>query len=131
MLENAGDQVVINFNFVSDYKLSFFLVDNWNLDVHPISGLCCVDICFFMTMFYSFGWRAFHSTICEIYFSQDESVLARIRTDQRMARREGWMDNLAATLMGSRPVRKRSTTLVIRYLLIKVDILLVVSINFP
>lgn len=24
MLENAGDQVVINFNFVSDYKLSFF-----------------------------------------------------------------------------------------------------------
>ncbi|RMX39987.1 hypothetical protein pdam_00022972 [Pocillopora damicornis] len=42
---------------------------------------------------------------------KDESVLARIRTDQRMARREGWMDNLAATLMGSRPVRKRSTTL--------------------
>ena len=40
MLENAGDQVVINFNFVSDSKLSFFLVDNWNLDVHPISGLC-------------------------------------------------------------------------------------------
>ena len=73
----------------------------------------------------------FIQQLVKFYFSQDESVLARIRTDQRMARREGWMDNLAATLMGSRPVRKRSTTLVIRYPLIKVDILLVVSINFP
>ncbi|PFX16028.1 hypothetical protein AWC38_SpisGene19720 [Stylophora pistillata] len=42
---------------------------------------------------------------------KDESVLVRIRTDQRMARREGWMDNVAATLMGSRPMRKRSTTM--------------------
>jgi len=42
---------------------------------------------------------------------KDESVLARVKTDQRMARREGWMDNLAATLMGSRPMRKRSTTM--------------------
>ena len=46
--------------------------------------------------------------------SQDETVLARVRTDQRMARREGWMDNLAATLMGSRPMRKRSTTMTVR-----------------
>ena len=30
-----------------------------------------------------------------------------------MARREGWMDNLAAALMGSRPMRKRSTTMMV------------------
>ena len=46
-------------------------------------------------------------------FSQDESVLSRVKTDQRMARREGWMDNLASSLMGSRPMRKRSTTMTV------------------
>ena len=47
---------------------------------------------------------------------QDETVLARVKTDQRMARREGWMDNLAAALMGSRPMRKRSTTMTVIFL---------------
>ena len=32
-----------------------------------------------------------------------------------MARREGWMDNLAAALMGSRPMRKRSTTMTVNF----------------
>ena len=40
-------------------------------------------------------------------------MLSRVRSDQRMARREGWMDNLAAALMGARPVRKRSTTMAV------------------
>ena len=38
-------------------------------------------------------------------------MLFRVKDDQRRARREGWMDNVAATIVGSRPVRKRSTAL--------------------
>lgn len=49
---------------------------------------------------------------------QDEAVLSRIKSDQRMARREGWMDNLAAALMGSRPMRKRSTTMAVSELIL-------------
>mgnify|MGYP001800553621 CR=1 FL=1 len=41
-------------------------------------------------------------------------MLFRIKDDQRKARREGWMDNVAATIVGSRPVRKRSTALEVR-----------------
>ena len=40
-------------------------------------------------------------------------MLSRVKSDQRMARREGWMDNLAAALMGSRPMRKRSSTMAV------------------
>ena len=57
--------------------------------------------------------RSLHEVRQFCLVSQDETVLARVRTDQRMARREGWMDNLAATLMGSRPMRKRSTTMTV------------------
>lgn len=43
-------------------------------------------------------------------------MLSRVKSDQRMARREGWVDNLAAALMGARPVRKRSTTMAVSQL---------------
>ena len=79
---------------------------------------CYVEVSFFLKMFLCLKMTCllmqFQNLLSAVSFSQDESVLARIRTDQRMARREGWMDNLAATLMGSRPMRKRSTTMTVR-----------------
>lgn len=51
------------------------------------------------------------TAMTNVLTDKDESVLSRVKSDQRMARREGWVDNLAAALMGARPVRKRSTTM--------------------
>lgn len=51
------------------------------------------------------------TAMTNVLADKDESVLSRVKSDQRMARQEGWMDNLAAALMGSRPMRKRSTTM--------------------
>ncbi|XP_032219683.2 trichohyalin [Nematostella vectensis] len=52
-----------------------------------------------------------NSAMSKVLTDKEEDVLSQVKDDQRRARREGWLDNVAATILGSRPVRKRSTVM--------------------